>query len=118
MKNRYRFFKRGSAWTYYVHENATGRQESLHTTDKAEAHKLFNAKNQAANGSSLNYALASAYLAGGSEITERTWAAVMHLAKDRDWLDKSTQAVSDHWKNKNRQKQSKADKGDQIVLAE
>ena len=77
MKNRYSLFKRGSG-SYYAHENATNRQESLHTKDKAEAHRLLNAKNQAANGSSLNFALGSAYLTGGgAEFTERKWAAVM-----------------------------------------
>jgi len=60
MKNRYRLFRRGSGGTYYVQENETGRQESLHTKDKSEAHKLCNARNQAAKGTALNYALASA----------------------------------------------------------
>ena len=45
MKQQYRLFRRADV--YYVHDNLTGKQESLRTKDRDEAKRLFHAKNEA-----------------------------------------------------------------------
>ena len=48
MQNRYRIFRRNGA-KFYLRDKKTGGAESLGTNDRAEAQRLANAKNQAAN---------------------------------------------------------------------
>ena len=58
-------FRRSSV--FYVHDNLSGRQE-----------RLFNAKNEAAQGPLLNRDLGRAYLAATDpDSTRRTWTVVM-----------------------------------------
>ena len=47
MKQRFRLYRRNGG-IYYIHDDKTGKQESLHTRDRAEASALFAAKTQAA----------------------------------------------------------------------
>jgi integrase len=76
MKNRFWLFKRRN--TYYVEDSLSGKQESLHTTDKREAQRLRNAKNEAANSAVFSLALGRAYLAvHDPKLTQRTWSEAM-----------------------------------------
>ncbi len=76
MTKRYRIFRRRSV--YYVHDNLTGKQETLHTKNKVDAERLFHAKNESAQGPLLNRNLGRVYLsASDPESTKRTWSAVM-----------------------------------------
>ena len=45
MKQQYRLFRR--AGVYYVQNNVTGKQERLRTRDRAEAQRIFHARNEA-----------------------------------------------------------------------
>jgi integrase len=79
MKQQYRLFRRADI--YYVHNNLTGKQESLRTKDRVEAHRLFHAKNEAYRQPQVNLQIARAYLAAGDpELLKRTWRNVMEAA--------------------------------------
>jgi integrase len=47
MKQKFRLYRRGNSGRYYIHDDATGKQESLHTNDRAAALRLLHAKNEA-----------------------------------------------------------------------
>ena len=77
MQNRYRIFRRNGA-KFYLRDKKTGGAESLGTTDRAEAQRLANAKNQAIEQPHLNVAMARVYLSVKSpEMLDRTWNDVM-----------------------------------------
>lgn len=85
MSGKYWLCKRGK--TYYSFDSATGKRESLHTSDKAAAAKLIHARNEAPRQSALNLSIARAYLAGvDPNLLERTWKKVMMecCSKGRD----------------------------------
>jgi hypothetical protein len=70
---------------FYVQDNQSGRQESLHTRSRADAEKLFHAKNEAAQGPMLNRDLGRVYLsASDPDSTRRTWSAVMAELRSHD----------------------------------
>ena len=74
MKNRYRLYRRSLGGMFYIHDSETGKQESLGTKDRAEAQRLFNARNESVRQPQLNLHIAKAYLAGtDSAVTTRTW---------------------------------------------
>ncbi len=76
MKHRYRMFRR--AGVFYVHNNETGKQESLRTKDEAEAEQLLHAKNHSSSSPHLNLAMAKVYLtAHDPRLVQRTWNDVM-----------------------------------------
>lgn len=80
MKQRYRLYRRGTNRRYYVQDNVTGKQESLGTSDRIEALRLCNAKNESARQPAFNIQLARTYLvAGDPEIGKRTWQTVMDV---------------------------------------
>jgi hypothetical protein len=60
MKQKFRLYRRGKSGRYYIHDEATGRQESLHTTDRAKATRLFHAKNEASEQPAINLQIARA----------------------------------------------------------
>src|SRR5208282_6797930 len=75
MRKRYRMYRRNGV--FYVQDNLSGRQESLHIRSRADAEKLFHAKNEAAQGPMLNRDLGRVYLsASDPDSTRRTWTAV------------------------------------------
>jgi len=86
MKQRFRLYQRGGSGRYYVQDNVTGKQESLGTSDRIEALRLFHAKNEAAYQPGLNAQIARTYLAAGdAQIKERTWQEVMEaLVKSKE----------------------------------
>src|SRR5580704_9009200 len=76
MKNRFWLFKRGS--TYYVEDSLTRKQESLHITDRREAERLGDARNDAVQNPVFNLALGRAYLtAHDTKLVHRKWSEVM-----------------------------------------
>jgi hypothetical protein len=78
MKRRFRLYRRGKSGRYYIHDDATGRQESLHTNDRAKATRLFHAKNEASEQPAINLQIARAYLAATDpQIATRNWQLVM-----------------------------------------
>jgi integrase len=63
---------------FYVQDNQSGKQESLHTRKRADAERLCHARNEAAQGPLLNRDLGRVYLsASDPDSTKRTWSAVM-----------------------------------------
>lgn len=76
MKAAYRMFKRGGV--FYTQNNETGQQQSLRTTDKREAAKLVNAKNDAAQAPALNRELGRVFLSAiDPAAVRRSWNVVM-----------------------------------------
>jgi hypothetical protein len=76
VKKKYRMFLRGTV--YWIQDNETGKQETLHTKDRAEAERLFQAKNEAHRQPIINLQIARAYLmVGDPQVTTRTWQFVM-----------------------------------------
>ena len=77
MKNQYVLFRRRSG-IFYVENCATHKQESLRTQDKAAAHRILNARNEAAWQPAINLQIARAYLMGADpSAADRTWQQVM-----------------------------------------
>lgn len=77
MKLQYRLFRRRNG-IFFIQNNATGKQESLQTRDKATATRLFHAKNEAHQQPQLNLQIARAYLtASDPAFMQRTWQVVM-----------------------------------------
>ena len=63
---------------HYAHDNVTAKQESLKTSDRTEALRLLNAKNEAEYQPAFNGQLARTHLAtGDSALGKRTWQLVM-----------------------------------------
>ncbi len=78
MKERYRVYRRDNG-VFYLHDNTTGKQASLRTTDKVEARRLASAHNQAYEQPALNVSIAKAYLKGRSpKLAERKWHDAIH----------------------------------------
>ena len=76
MKNRYWLFRRNGI--YYLQDAQTRQKESLRTSDRREAQRIRDARNEAAEAPNLGIALAKAYLtAHDPGIAERTWQTVL-----------------------------------------
>jgi integrase len=84
MKQQFRLYRRNGG-IYYIHDDKTGKQESLHTRERAEASALFAAKTQARRQAHLNLQLARTYLAATDPmVSKRTWQVPMEeLAKTK-----------------------------------
>lgn len=63
MKQEFRLYQRGSNGRYYIEDNATGKQESLGTSDKAEALRLVMTRNESAHQEALGHASAAIHRA-------------------------------------------------------
>jgi hypothetical protein len=61
MKPSFRLFRRKSG-TWFWENRQTGQQGSLRTSDKSEANRLLNAKNEAQEIPALNIQMAKVYL--------------------------------------------------------
>ena len=78
MKQKFRLYRRKNGGRYYLHNELTGKQESLHTSDRMTATRLLHAKNEAAKQPAINLQIAKAYLAATDEsFVKRTWREVM-----------------------------------------
>ena len=78
MRQRYRLYRRKKGGRFYIHDDATGKQDSLHTSDRAAALRLFHSRNEAEQQPAVNLQIARAYLAASDpQIATRTWQFVM-----------------------------------------
>ena len=93
MKQKFRLYRRGASGRYYAQDGITGQQQSLGTTNRAEATRLLCALNEAEYQPAFNAHLARTYLsAGDPEIVKRNWQWVMDaLSKSKTAWSKSTQ---------------------------
>ncbi len=72
MNHRYWLFRRNGI--YYLEDAQTGHKESLRTSDRREAQRLREVRDDAAQNPNLGIALAKAYLSNRDpQITKRTW---------------------------------------------
>ena len=78
MKTRFRLYRRNKGGRYYIHDETTGKQESLHTSDRPVALRLLHAKNEAVLQPAMNLQIAQVYLQHGDPaLSSRTWQHVM-----------------------------------------
>jgi len=78
MRQRYRLYKRKNGGRYYIHDDATGKQESLGTNERATAVRLFHSRKEAEQQPAVNLQIARAYLAASDpQIATRDWQFVM-----------------------------------------
>ncbi|MGH7993393.1 MAG: tyrosine-type recombinase/integrase [Limisphaerales bacterium] len=78
MRQRYRLYRRKRGGRYYIHDDLTGKQDSLHTTDRATALRLFHSRKEAQQQPAVNLQIARAYLAASDpQIATRNWQYVM-----------------------------------------
>jgi integrase len=78
MRKRFRLYKRKNGGRYYIHDEATGKQDSLHTNDRATAVRLFHSRQEAEQQPAVNLQIARAYLAASDpQIATRNWQFVM-----------------------------------------
>jgi integrase len=78
MKQRFRLYKRKKGGRYYIHDDVTGKQDSLHTTDRATALRLFHSRGEAQQQPAVNLQIARAYMAASDpQIATRDWQLVM-----------------------------------------
>jgi integrase len=78
MKQRFRLYRRKKGGRYYIHDDVTGKQDSLHTSDRATALRLFHSRNEAEHQPAVNLQIARAYLAASDpQIATRNWQFVM-----------------------------------------
>jgi integrase len=78
MRKRFRLYKRKKGGRYYIHDEATGKQESLGTNDRATAVRLFHSRQEAEQQPAVNLQIARAYLAASDpQIATRDWQFVM-----------------------------------------
>ena len=84
MKQRFRRYCRKKGGRYYLHDDQTGKQESLHASARATATRLLHAKNEASQQSAINLQIARAFLAATDpQIATRTCQFVMDEAAIR-----------------------------------
>jgi integrase len=78
MRNRFRLYRREKTGRYYIHDDVTGKQESLKTKDRITALRVFHSRNEAEQQPAVNLQIARAYLAAtDKEIGTRPWQYVM-----------------------------------------
>lgn len=75
---RYRLVYRGSRDTFYCFDTNTSKRESLSTSDKTEAQRLIDAKNEAVQHVGMNLQIAQVYLQHSDpSMATRTWQNVL-----------------------------------------
>ena len=83
LKLKFRLYQRGSNG-YYIENNETGQQESLHTKDRTEAIRLWNAKNETNFLAGSNLQVSRAYMvASDPHMPERDWQEVVDFIIDQ-----------------------------------
>ena len=77
MRQRYRLYRRAGGRDY-LHDDVTGKQESLRTNERATALRLPHSRNEAEERPFINLQIVKTYLAAANaSIGNRTWAEVM-----------------------------------------
>src|SRR5277367_3070533 len=96
MKQRFRLYRRKKGGRYYLHNELTGKQESLHTNDRAKATRLLHAKNEAGELPAINLQIARAYLAATDPqiATRNRLVDANDVAKS---IQKNLQAAAAEW---------------------
>jgi integrase len=91
MKQQFKLYRRSNG-KFYAEDTTTGKQSSLRTTDKAEAHRLLHARNEAAYQPAFNKQMAKTYLAAGDpRANTRTWQDVMdYLLQSKEGRSQKT----------------------------
>ncbi len=91
MKQQFKLYRRSNG-RYYAEDTTTGKQSSLGTRDKAEAHRLLHARNEAAYQPAFNKQMAKTYLAAGDpRANTRTWQDVMgYLLQSKEGRSRKT----------------------------
>lgn len=81
MKRTYSIYKRNNrGGYYYLFNSKLNKHESLHTTDRKEAQKILDVRNQERQGTSLNLQLGKAYFKNANpEMAKRTWQHVINI---------------------------------------
>ena len=98
MKQSFRLYRRNGV--YYCQDNATGKQESLHTDDKVDAGRILHAKNEAGQMGTLNLQIARAYMVASDPLMpERTWRDVI-----RSIIEQKTGPTRTRWENTEKDK--------------
>jgi len=96
MKNRYRMFVRGKhrgGTIWWWHDNKTGKQQSLQTSDEAEASRLLDLKNQPHNHIGFHVQMARTHLlVSDPKAIKRTWQDVMNAI-----IGQKTGTTKDRW---------------------
>ncbi len=78
MRQRYRLYRRKNGGRYYIHDDVTGKQDSLGTTDRTTALRLFHSRQEAEQQPAVNLQIAHAYLAASDpQIATRNRQFVM-----------------------------------------
>ena len=78
MRQRFRLYRRKKGGRYYIHDDVTGKQESLGTNDRATAVRVFHSKSEATKQPAVNLQIARAYIAASDpQIATRNWQFVM-----------------------------------------
>jgi hypothetical protein len=78
MRQRFRLYRRKKGGRYYIHDDVTGKQESLQTSNRPSAIRLLHAKNKAVLQPAMNLQIAQVYLQlGDRALSRRTWQHVM-----------------------------------------
>ena len=87
MRQRYRLYRRKKGGRYYIHDDVTGKQDSLHTSDRAAAMRLFHSRNEAEQQPAVNLQIARAYLAVSDlQILGASQSDIAYLeAENIDW---------------------------------
>ena len=65
MKQKFRLYRRKASGRYYAQDNGTGQQQSLGTTNRAEALRLLCAQNEADYQPAFNGHLARGVIKSG-----------------------------------------------------
>ena len=91
MKQSFRLYRRNGV--YYCEDNATGKQESLHTCDKVEAGRILHSKNEAGQMGMVNMQIARAYLVASDPLlAKRIWRDVI-----RAIIEEKTKHTRERW---------------------
>jgi integrase len=78
MKTAYRMYRRKRTGVYYIQNNRTREQQSLATTDRGEAKRILDAKNQEQQTPALNLQLGKAFITNADpKMGTRTWQEAM-----------------------------------------
>src|SRR2546430_7380212 len=82
MRQRFRLYRRKKGGRYYIHDDVTGKQESLGTNDRATAVRLFHSKSEATKQPAVNLQIARAYIAASDpQIATRNWRSEEHTSE-------------------------------------